>query len=61
MPGKKAVFTQEEIVRMEIRNFINEGLKDVQEEHLFDFDEAFDEIEKRYQDANPLRMLAQES
>ena len=46
-PVKKVVFTPEEIVRMEIRNFINEGLKDVQKGNLYDFDETFDEIEKR--------------
>ncbi len=48
---KKVVFTPEEIARMEIRNFVNEGLKDVQENNLFDFDEVFDELEGRYENA----------
>lgn len=49
--SKKVVFTPEEIARIEIRNFVNEGLKDVQENNLFDFDEAFDELESRYVNA----------
>ncbi len=49
--SKKVVFTPEEITRMEIRNFVNEGLKDVQENNLFDFDEVFDELERRYENA----------
>lgn len=47
----KVVFTPEEMARMEIRNFVNEGLKDVQDGNLYDFEEAFDEIESRYKDA----------
>ena len=50
LAANKVAFTPEEIARMEIRNFVNEGLKDVQEGNLLDFDEMFDEIEKRYQD-----------
>ena len=52
MAMKKIDFDPEEIARMEIRSFVNEGLKDVQEGNLYDFDEAFDELEKRYQDEN---------
>ena len=50
MSVKKVVFTPEEIVRMEIRSFVNEGLRDVHDGNLYDFDETFDELEKRYQD-----------
>lgn len=46
--AEKFMFTQEEVARMEIQNFVNQGLKDVQEGNLFDFDETFDEIERRY-------------
>ena len=49
--AEKVVFSPEELARMEIRNFVNEGLKDVQEGNLYDFDEVFDEIESRYIDA----------
>ena len=41
-------YTPEEHTRMEIRNFINEGLKDVENNELYDFDEVLDEIESRY-------------
>ena len=34
--------------RQEIRNFVNEGLKDVQENALYDFEDVFDELESRY-------------
>ena len=47
---KKVVFTLEETARMEIRSFVNDGLKDVQEGNLYDFNEVFDEIEKRYKE-----------
>ncbi len=47
----QAIFTQEELVRMEIRNFVNEGLQNVQNNELFDADEVFDELENRYKDA----------
>ena len=40
--------TTEENPKMEIRTFINEGLKDVQNNDLYDFDEVFDELESRY-------------
>lgn len=48
---KEVVFTQEEIARMEIRNFVNGGLKDVHENRLYDFDEVFNELEGRYENA----------
>lgn len=41
-------YTPKEKARLEIRNFINEGLKDVENNDLYDFDEVFDEIESRY-------------
>lgn len=49
---EKIMFTQEEIARMEIQNFVNQGLEDVQEGNLYDFDEMFDEIERRYDNAS---------
>ncbi len=44
----KILYTPEEQARQEIRNFVNEGLKDVQENALYDFDDVFDELESRY-------------
>ena len=41
----KILYTPEE---QEIRNFVNEGLKDVQENALYDFEDVFDELESRY-------------
>lgn len=41
-------YSQEDITRMEIRDFINEGLQDVSNNKLLDFDTTFDELEKRY-------------
>lgn len=41
-------YSQEEGTRMEIRNFVNEGLQDVSQNRLLDFDTTFDELEKRY-------------
>lgn len=49
--AEKVVFSPEELARMEIRNFVNEGLRDVQEGSIYEFDEVFDEIESRYIDA----------
>lgn len=49
--AEKVIFSPEELARMEIRNFVNEGLKDVQEGNLYDFDEVLNEIESRYKDA----------
>ena len=44
----KILYTPEEQARLEIRNFVNEGLKDVQENALYDFEDVFDELESRY-------------
>lgn len=49
--AEKVVFSPEELARMEIRNFVHEGLKDIHEGNLYDFEEVFDEIESRYKDA----------
>ena len=46
--ANKVAFSPEELTRMEIRGFINEGLNDVKEGNLLDFDEVFDELESRY-------------
>jgi hypothetical protein len=42
------LYTPEEQARQEIRNFVNEGFKDVQENSLYNFDDVFDELESRY-------------
>lgn len=44
----KLPYTPEEKARMKIRFFINEGLRDVENNHLLDIDEVFDELENRY-------------
>ena len=44
----KILYTPEEQARQEIRNFVNEGLKDVQENALYAFEDVFDELESRY-------------
>jgi len=41
-------YSQKEITRKEIRNFVNEGLQDVYQSKLLDFDTTFDELEERY-------------
>lgn len=41
-------YSQEELTRMEIRSFVNEGLQDVYQNKLLDFDSTFDELEERY-------------
>lgn len=41
-------YSQEEVTRMEIRRFVNEGLQDVYQNKLLDFDATFDELEERY-------------
>ncbi|MDE5801659.1 MAG: hypothetical protein K2I22_01940 [Lachnospiraceae bacterium] len=41
-------YSQEEIARMEIHAFVNEGLQDVYQNKLLDFDTTFDELEERY-------------
>ena len=42
----KIMYTPEQQARQEICNLINEGLKDVQENALYDMDEVFDELER---------------
>ncbi len=44
----KIVYSPEEQARQEIRSFVNEGLKDVGENAIYDFDEVFDALESRY-------------
>lgn len=46
---ERVLYTPEEIAKMEIRNIVNAGLKDVQNNDRYDFDEVFDELENRYQ------------
>lgn len=41
-------FSEDEITKMEIRSFINEGLQDVYHNRLIDSDTVFDELEERY-------------
>lgn len=48
METAKVLYTPEEITRVEIRNFINEGIKDVENNEVYDFDEVFNELESRY-------------
>lgn len=48
----QVMYTQEELTRIEIRNFVNEGLRDVQNNDLYDVDEVFDELKGRYKDAD---------
>lgn len=44
----KILYTPEEQARQKIRNFVNEGLKDVQENALSGFEDVFDELESSY-------------
>ena len=41
-------YSQEELAKMEIRRFVNEGLQDVYHNKLLDFDTTFNELEERY-------------
>lgn len=41
-------YSQEEITRMEICSFVNDGLKDMYYSRLVDFDCAFHDLEERY-------------
>lgn len=41
-------YSQEELAKMEIHQFVNEGLQDVYDNNLLDFDTTFDALEKRY-------------
>ncbi len=44
----KVISSQDELTRMQIRSFVNEGLQDVYNNNLIDFDTAFNELEARY-------------
>ncbi|MDE7422630.1 MAG: hypothetical protein K2N51_02885 [Lachnospiraceae bacterium] len=44
----KILYSPEEQARQEIRSFVYEGLKDVQENAIYDIDEEFDALESRY-------------
>ncbi len=48
MEAVKLQYTQEEIARQNIRDFVNGGLRDVKNNEVYDFDEVFDELESRY-------------
>ena len=41
-------YSKEEFARVELRKFLDEGLQEVASGQLLDFDETFDELEKRY-------------
>ncbi len=41
-------YFQGESAKREIRNFVNEGLQDVYNNKVLDFDAVFDELEERY-------------
>ena len=41
-------YSKEELARVELRKFLDEGLRDISNNPLLDFDETFDELEKRY-------------
>lgn len=41
-------YSKEELARVELKKFLDEGLQDVSRGQLLDFDETFDELEKRY-------------
>lgn len=41
-------YSPEEIAKTEIRSFVNDGLQDVSNNRLLDFDTVFDELEERY-------------
>ncbi|MBP3351386.1 MAG: hypothetical protein J6L65_03160 [Lachnospiraceae bacterium] len=41
-------YSHEEIAKLQIRSFVQEGLQDVYNNKLLDFDAVFDELEERY-------------
>jgi len=41
-------YSQETNAMLEIRQFVNEGLQDVAQNKILDFDETFRELEGRY-------------
>lgn len=40
--------SQDNTAKIEIRSFVNKGLKDMYNNNLLDFDKTFDELEERY-------------
>lgn len=42
------IYPQDEISKAELHCFIKEGLQDVSQNRLLDFDTVFDELEVRY-------------
>lgn len=42
------IYPQDEISKTEIHSFVREGLQDVSQNRLLDFDTVFDELEVRY-------------
>ena len=42
------IYPQDEISKAEIRSFVKEGLQDVSQNRLLDFDTVFNELEVRY-------------
>lgn len=44
----KISYLPEEQARQEICSYVNKGLKEVQENAIYDFDEVFDALESRY-------------
>lgn len=41
-------YFKEELARIEFRKFLEDGLQDVKNKQLLEFDKTFDELEKRY-------------
>ena len=41
-------YSKEELARIELRKFLDEGLQEATTEKLLDFNETIDELEKRY-------------
>lgn len=41
-------YSKEELKKMQIRRFVNEGLQELYHNNLLDFDATFDELEERY-------------
>lgn len=42
----RITYTPEDLAKVEIQQFVSEGLKDVYDNNLFDFNSTFDELEK---------------
>ncbi len=41
-------YSKEQLTQLEIRSFVREGLQDVYNNNLVEFDTTFDELEERY-------------